>query len=300
MVFKSIWTRPNRLNLAAGLTRNIQALGLDRLGLNLRLLPPGFALPGRLPRRPARATIPEITPAVGKTRLRVGYFLGCSTNFLFPGVAISTAAVLSPLGCEVVIPPELKCCGLPQLASGEAAAASTLASSNSEVFRRLNVQAVVSDCASCTATLKESPEFAGIKVTELSELLLELIKEHSPTLRQIQKAVTYHDPCHLAKAQGITAVPREMLGLTCRDFREMDGASDCCGSGGTFALYHYQTSMAILDKKIAAIKKSGAEIVATSCPTCIMQLRHGLARHGCKIDVVHMVEILEKSLRPKG
>ncbi|HEX2999834.1 MAG TPA: (Fe-S)-binding protein, partial [Armatimonadota bacterium] len=145
MVFKSIWTKPRRLNLAASLTRNIQALGLDRLGLHLHLLPPGFAMPGRLPRRPARTTIPAITPAAGKTRLRVGYFLGCSTNFLFPGVAASTAAVLSHLGCEVVIPPELKCCGLPQLASGEAAAASALASANSEVFRRLNVQAVVSD-----------------------------------------------------------------------------------------------------------------------------------------------------------
>jgi len=76
----------------------------------------------------------------------------------------------------------------------------------------------------------------------------------------------------------------------------MDGAADCCGSGGTFALYHYQTSMAILDKKITAIKKSGAEIVATSCPTCIMQLRHGLARHGCKTDVVNTVELLERAL----
>lgn len=295
MVFRHIWTRPRRLALAAGLTRQIQLLGLDRLGLSLGLLPPGFALPGRLPHRTARATIPAITPAAEKTRLRVGYFLGCSTNFLFPGVAKSTAAVLSRLGCEVVIPPELKCCGLPQLASGEADAAVNLAAANSEVFRRLHVEAVVSDCASCTATLKESPEFAGIKVIELSELLLELLKEYHPGLQQITKPVTYHDPCHLSKAQGITVAPRELLRLICRDFREMDGASDCCGSGGTFALYHYQTSMAILDKKIAAIKKSGAEIVATSCPTCIMQIRHGLTGHDCEIDVVHTAELLERA-----
>ncbi|MDD4237425.1 MAG: (Fe-S)-binding protein [Desulfotomaculaceae bacterium] len=295
LVFKKIWARPRRLALAARLTRTIQALGLDRLGLSLRMLPPGFALPGRLPRRPAHTTIPAINPAIGETRLRVGYFLGCSTNFMFPGVAASTVAVLSRLGCEVVIPPELKCCGLPQLASGEAAAASALASANSEVFRLLKVQTVVSDCASCTVALKETPEFAGIKVTELSELLLELVTKYSPGFRQIQKPVTYHYPCHLSKAQGITEAPRDLLLLTCRDFREMDSATDCCGSGGTFALYHYQTSMAILDKKIAAIKKSGAEIVATSCPTCIMQLRHGLARHGYKIDVVHSVELLEKS-----
>lgn len=296
LVFKKIWTRPRRLALAAKLTRHMQAVGLDRLGLTLRLLPPGFALPGRLPRRPAQTTLPAVTPAAGETRLRVGYFLGCSTNFMFPGVAASTVAVLSRLGCEVTIPPELKCCGLPQTASGEAAAAAALASANSEVFRRLKVQNVVSDCASCTATLKESPEFAGIEVTELSELLFKLIKKHSPGLKQIQKPVTYHDPCHLAKAQGITAAPRELLSLTCRDFREMDGAADCCGSGGTFALYHYQTSMAILDKKIANLKKSGAQIVATSCPTCMMQLRHGLARHGLKVEVVHTVELLEKAL----
>lgn len=297
MVFREIWTRPALLSLSAGFVRRCQ--GFLDLGISSGLLPRGFSLPGRLPRRPARAYIPEITPAIGRAKMRVGYFLGCSTNFLFPDVARSTVAVLSRLGCEVVLPRELNCCGLPQLESGEGESAGPLASANLDVFSRLDVEAVVTDCASCAAALKEIPpqkEFGEIKVLDLSQLLIDLIKSYNPGLEKIQKAVTYHDPCHLAKAQGITGAPRELLGLTCADFREMPGAANCCGGGGTFALCHYDISMGILDKKISSIKETRAEIVATFCPTCIMQLRHGLFRHDCHIATVHPVHLLAQSL----
>lgn len=296
LIYRGIWPRPALLNLSAALFRHCQGLLYPAVSLNL--LPRALTMTGRLPRQPARAFIPETTPASGKAKMRVGYFLGCLTNFLFPGVARNTVAVISRLGCEVVLPRELKCCGLPQLAAGEKETAGHMLSANLETFRRLGVEAVVSDCASCSATLKENwPQTGngGIKVLDLSELLTFLIGNSDPGFKKINKLVTYHDPCHLAKAQGITAEPRKLLQHICAGYKEMPGAAECCGGGGSFVLHHYKTSMGILDKKISNIKNTGVEIVATSCPNCIMQLRHGLSQHGCDIDVAHPVQLLAES-----
>ncbi len=297
LLHRKIWSSPARLNFSVSLFRHCQ--GLLKPAATLNLLPPALSLPGRLPRRPARPSIPGQTPASGKAKMRVGYFLGCSTNYLFPGIARSTVAVLARLGCEVVLPQELKCCGLPQLAAGEDKTAAHMASANLEAFRRLNVKVVVSDCASCTATLKESfPQNGsnGIKVLDLSELLAVLTEGNELKFKTINRVVTYHDPCHLANAQSITAAPRNLLRRICTEFREMPGAAECCGGGGSFVLHHYGTGMAILNKKILNLKKTGAETVATSCPNCIMQLRHGLLKHGSGTEVVSVVQLLAESL----
>jgi len=296
IVFKDIWTRPALLNLSAGVVRRCQGLGILDLGISLKLLPRSFSLPGRLSPRPARALISQLTKAQGRAKMRLGYFLGCSTNFLYPEIALGTVEVLSQLGCDVIMPRELKCCGLPQLETGELNAARSLAAANSESFKRLGIEVVVTDCASCAATIKESPEFERIRVMDLSELLVELLSGQNTGFTRIQKPVTYHDPCHQAKALGITSSPRELLRLICDDYREMPGASKCCGGGGTFALNHYDISMGILNKKVASIKETGAETVATSCPTCIMQLRHGLLKHSCKTEVAHPVQLLAQCL----
>lgn len=294
IVFKELWTRPRLLDLSARLFSACQNLGLTGLGGSLGLLPPALGLPGRLPRRPARAFIQEITRAEGAPKMRVGYFLGCTTNFLFPAVARSTVAVLARLGCEVVTPVELNCCGLPQAENGQTDAAKFLAESISAAFQRLGVEAVVSDCASCFAALKENSALKGIEVLDLSRLLNDLLNGHN--LKKVDKVATYHDPCHLSKAQGITAGPRQLLDRTCAEFREMPCANNCCGSGGAFSFYHYDTSMAILDKKIYSIKETGAEVVATFCPSCIMQIRHGLQKNGQAVMVAHPAEILAQSL----
>ncbi len=294
IVFREIWTRPSLLNISAGLFRGCQGLGLTGLGRSLGLLPPALDLADRLPRRPARHYIRELTKAEGIPKMRVGYFLGCTTNLLFPNVAKSTVAVLSRLGCEVVTPRDLKCCGLPQEENGHIDAAESLEKFNFAAFQRRGVDAVVTDCASCFAALKESSAFQGMEIMDLSSLLNDLL-----TGREVKKSgrtTTYHDPCHLAKAQGITAAPRLLLDRTCAAFIEMPGANNCCGSGGTFSLHHYDTSMDILDKKISSIKETGAEVVATCCPSCTMQIRHGLLKNGLHISVEHPVEILAQSL----
>ena len=294
LVFKDIWTKPTLLKASARLLRGCQGLGLTVLGRSLGLLPPVLDLPGRLPRRSARSFIREITEAESTAKMRVGYFLGCTTNLLFPNVARSTVAVLSRLGCEVVIPGDLKCCGLPQAENGLPDAAKSLESFNFAAFQRHGVDVIVTDCASCFASLKESSAFQGVQILDLSSLLNDLLG--GVKLDQDSRIITYHDPCHLAKAQGITAAPRELLERTCVGFREMPGANNCCGGGGSFSFFNYDTSMGILDKKISSIKETGAAVVATCCPSCIMQIRHGLLKSGQDIVVAHPVELLAQSL----
>jgi glycolate oxidase iron-sulfur subunit len=97
--------------------------------------------------------------------------------------------------------------------------------------------------------------------------------------------------------RGITQQPRELLraapGVT---LTEMDGADKCCGMGGTFNVYHYDTSMRINSGKSSAIEKSGAEAVVTGCPGCMMQLSDGLGQRGSKIAVMHTLELLARGI----
>lgn len=299
LIYREIWSRPALFSLSAGFVRRCQGFGLLDLLINTGVLSRGFLIPGMLPSRPARSFLPEVTPAAGRPHRRIGYFLGCSTNHLFPGLAANVVGSLSRLGCEVVVPRDLKCCGLPQLAGGQGETALVLAADSFNSFNRLGVEAVVTDCASCSSALKEFSsrgDHPGLQILDLSALLAELIEHTSPVLRPLTQVVTYHDPCHLARAQGLTANPRELLRLACTDFREMPGASDCCGGGGAFALGHYQISRGILARKVSSIKETGAQLVATFCPSCLMQLRHGLAENGSGAAAVHVVDLLARSL----
>jgi glycolate oxidase iron-sulfur subunit len=111
--------------------------------------------------------------------------------------------------------------------------------------------------------------------------------------------VTYHDPCHMRWHQGIREQPRQLLqSIDGIKYVEMEGADECCGLGGSFSLTHRDTSLAILDKKMESIKKTGAKVVVTSCPGCIVQLRDGARRHGMDIEVRHISEIVHGQKEP--
>ncbi|WP_066634665.1 (Fe-S)-binding protein [Desulfolucanica intricata] len=296
LIFKKIWTKPQLLNRCVGLLRAGQSFGLLNIGYKMGFLPKSSGLLGQLPGRPARYALPETFPAITKQRARVGYFLGCATNYMFPEVAYSTVKVLSYLGCEVVIPKNTNCCGLPQMANGELATGQQLAAHNLEIFSQAEVEALICDCASCSATLSHSRD-GDLPVYDAVSYIMQQLQPDFENRRKINKAITYHDPCHLAKAQKITTQPRQLLQmLPGIEYREMPGAGDCCGGAGTFVIKNFDMSMRILDRKIANIKDTGAELVATCCPTCTMQLSYGLSRHGLNVEVAHPLELLAESL----
>jgi glycolate oxidase iron-sulfur subunit len=265
---------------------------------------------GKLPRlnpRPLRRQYPEKIPAA-KPAGRVLYFTGCATQYLFENVGHSVIAVLKRLGVEVLIPRDQVCCGLPIFLSGARKTALQNIRKNLEVLSREDVDAVIVDCATCGAALKE--EYPHIleemgedaaaaralakKVQDISEYLSRFDLEG--ILRPVRERVTYHDPCHLVRSQGVKEEPRNLLrripGL---EMVEMEGADVCCGGGGSFQWEHPEIASGITAAKIQSIKKTRAGAVASGCPGCRLQIYGNLGEN--PIRVVHPVEILAKALK---
>jgi glycolate oxidase iron-sulfur subunit len=193
------------------------------------------------------------------------------------------------------------CCGTPLYISGDIEGARYLAQRNIDIFSSLDVDYIVSACASCGLSLKKEwnrilgLEWDSSKVRDVSELLLELgLPEGLPEFSQ---KLTYHDPCHLRRGQKIYLEPRRILQeVAGENFVEMRDADRCCGGAGSFNLFYYETSRAVGERKKERVLESKAEAVATGCPSCIMQLKSMLPK---RIKVLHPVEILDELLKKK-
>jgi len=285
-----------------------------RLGL-VRLLPKRLreleaGLP-RIPLVPLIDRLPHTLPPRGPAAVptRVGFFLGCVMSAMFADVSRATVRVLSALGCEVVTPKAQRCCGAPHMDQGDHEAALSLAQSNIVTFERAGVDVVVADCAACSATLKEyaqllegHPTFAeraaafSRKVMDINEFLAQRIPDRT-RLREVRRLVTYHSPCHLAHAQGICSQPRAVLtAIPGVSLVEMKEAEWCCGSAGAYMLTHPERSSQLLDRKMQNITATGAKVIATSNPGCILQLAVGCRRSGIDAEVRHVVELVDQAL----
>lgn len=237
----------------------------------------------------------------------VGFFAGCSISYAYPEIGEMMVSILKRMGFSVYVPRAQQCCGIPALSSGNGQLVEKLAATNVSAFSKKKVCQIITACASCNGGIGEYyhsmkadyNDFTG-KVVDFSVFLKKegLFEE----LAQMEKwtsrtKVTYHDPCHL-KTQGITREPRELLrSLPNVDFIEMEGASSCCGLGGTFSVYHYEASKAIGAKKIEGLKESEAELIATACPGCIMQLQDSINHAGLKVKAVHILELMNEALQ---
>jgi len=314
-LFRWLLPRPERVEAATvplrwyehlGLRRLVERWHLDRL-LPRRLREMVWLLPP-IPRRPQRRLLPEVTPAQGERRHRVGYFLGCAQDVMFASASQATVRVLARNGCEVYAP-RVTCCGMPHLGYGEVEMARELARQNIAAFERAGVEAVVTDCASCGATLQEYAELLSgdpewkeraqsfaRKVYDISVYLLKIGIE--PPQGRLDVQVTYHDPCHLARAQKVVQEPRQLLkmipGL---ELVEMAEANWCCGNAGSHAITDPQSSGEILDRKMGHVAETGAQVVASGCPGCQIQLWRGVRRAGLPMRVVHPIELLEQAYR---
>jgi Fe-S oxidoreductase len=300
-------TLPVRLYQRLGLQRVFHSSGLNE-ALPAQLRDMERMLPV-MPARPLRHSLPVVTPAQGETRHRVGFFLGCIQSLMFADGSSATVEVLAHNGCEVRVPPEVTCCGMPPMGYGDLETVKQMARKNVDVFEKLEVEAIVTDCATCGSTLKEyahiladDPAYAerakafGRKVRDISEYLIEIGIE--PPKTPLTLTVTYHDPCHLVRGQKIKDQPRRLLqmipGLKLVEMKEADW---CCGSAGTQIITHYHNSMALLDRKIDNVANTGADVVASGCPGCQLQLGLGVQRRGLDMKVKHPVQLLAEAYR---
>ncbi|BDV41318.1 glycolate oxidase iron-sulfur subunit [Geotalea uraniireducens] len=283
-------------------------------GLRLRFPLPFIGTKRHIPqlaRTPFLARHPEVIPGEpGKPR--IVYFVGCMTNFVYTEVGEAALALFRHLGCTVIIPKDQQCCGLPAMSGGDLATVRELAEKNLAALEKYDADYVMTACATCGGALhkfypaligKKHPELAerigaiAAKTVDAAQLLQQLGFRPGGTAAGDELTITYHDPCHL-RTRNITRQPRELLtaapGVA---LTEMEGADKCCGLGGTFNVYHYETSLKINEAKSAAIERTGAAAVVTGCPGCMMQLSDGLKQRGARTRVMHTLEVLARSLR---
>ena len=292
---QSLWDRP----LPRRLVETMLSPLLHRLAPTARF-PADMVLPP-LASHLLRERYASLTEEKGH-RGPVAYFHGCAANYFRDGVGDAMIAVLRRNGIEPVLPRQ-RCSGTPIETYGHIARVRAYARFNVESLSRY--ETIVTGCASCTLMLKDYPKWfegkdrekakdvAG-KVRHITEFLDGDGLKVAPA-RPCPKTVTYHSSCHL-RAAGVSKPPRDLLRrIPGVKFVEMRDADRCAGGAGTFLVKDYATSQKIFERKRAAIRDSGAEVVATSCPACMIQLKNGLRG---EVEVRHIAELLRDAYGP--
>lgn len=289
----------NLVKLSAGTLKVLRTIGMNRM------IPHGMA-PKEFTRKQylasfagpaALGSTAPISPITLSDKSKVAYFKGCGMRMMFPDAVEGTLNILRTLTEPQLV--DNRCCGLPHLAHGLRADFLEMAKENISLFEEADV--IVSDCASCSGTLKhiaayftDDPmwkERAAIfskKIMGLSEYLVHV--GYKPQHR-VSAKLTFHEPCHLGRGQGIKKQPRQLLSET-GNFIEMTGSDTCCGGAGSFHIDYPDIATAILDKKQMNIENSGAQIVVSECPTCLVQLTKAAEKSGGKFQVMHISQVI--------
>ena len=241
---------------------------------------------------------------------------GCVQAEFFPRVNAATARVLAMEGCDVVVPRGQGCCGALSVHNGREDEAMAFARRTIDTFDAAGVEHVVVNAAGCGSSMKEyaalladDPAYAAraerfaTRVRDVTELLAELgpVAGRHP----LPVTVAYHDACHLAHAQGVRTQPRELLrGIPELELREVADPEICCGSAGIYNIVNPEPARDLGDRKARAVLDTGADLLVTANPGCLMQVAGSLSRMvaagapGARpVHLAHTVEVLDASLR---
>lgn len=315
MIFH-LFPHPNRLALLLAPMRIYQRSGLQSLvrrsGI-LNLLPKSMqSMEALMPAAPVNINgnaLSERVEAQGERRLRVGLLLGCVQRIFFPEVNSATVRVLAAEGCEVNIPAKQGCCGALMVHAGEEKEALNYARRTIDAFEGTQVDAIVTNAAGCGSSLKDygyllrdDPNYAerakafSAKCQDVSEVLARL--EPRAVRHPIPLKVAYHDSCHLQHAQAVRAQPRAVLGkIPNLQLLEIAEPALCCGSAGIYNLVKPGPAGELGERKVRNALATTPDIIATSNPGCLLQLRSGLKQAGSNVPVLHLVQLLDASIR---
>jgi glycolate oxidase iron-sulfur subunit len=296
-----------------------QALGLSKLVQGTGLLPRFFpnlaAMESLLPKVTAKSfedNLPEVVPAQGRRRYRVGMILGCVQRVFFSDVNEATARVLSANGCEIVIPRSQGCCSALPAHQGEEAQAQALARQMIDAFEGTGVDYVVINAAGCGHTLKEyghilqddeqyrdRAQAFSAQVRDVHEFLAEvgLTTELHP-LTDGPLPLVYQDACHLLHGQKISVQPRQLLKQIPQvQIREPMDAALCCGSAGVYNMLQPEVAAELGQMKAQTLVNTGAKLIASPNPGCSLQIYKHLQHQGHQIPLMHPIELLDRSIR---
>ena len=246
-----------------------------------------------------------------KPKMRVGFFMGCATDFVYPDLGFKLIDFLTKRGVEVVVPEDQNCCGAAIYFSGDLETGRILADKNIKAFKDLNVDYIVTACGTCSSTLKDYQKYLPDtedqqkryeefekKIKDSTEFVIDVMKvplEDFKLRKEFEgKTATWHDPCHLVRYQNIKDQPRAILkSLKGLKYVEMANADMCCGMGGSFSVYHYDLTKKIAKKKMDGITATGADIVVTACPGCMINLIDNVLQNKMTQKVYHFLELVE-------
>lgn len=223
---------------------------------------------------------------------KIAFFTGCMIDYRLPEVGMALIDVLNKQGIEVAVPKDQVCCGSPMIRTGQTDILDELVKKNKEVFQ--DYDAIITVCAGCGATLKNDYPQYGVKlnVIEISQFLTD--KLNTQDMKSLNMKVTYHDPCHLARGQGIREEPREILNMMKGvKFMEMEEPDRCCGSGGGVRAGKPELASKIGKKKADMINKLDVNAVITICPFCEYHIRDSLQKEGHDTDVLNLLTLLQ-------
>lgn len=297
-----------RLWQETGLQDLVRSSGVTRL-LPKRLRELEAMTPSVQPRF-SEDLLPPVLPPAGTRRFKVALLTGCAQDLIFSDVNRDTAEVLARNGCEVHVPPHQSCCGSLHAHNGEWGLAQELARRNLAQFPPGEFDAIITNAGGCGSHLKHYHKLlhddarhasAALlwdqKIKDVAEWLAE-IGVASPSPSQPPQAVTYHESCHLCHGQKVSAQPRKLLrAIPNLRLVELPEASWCCGSAGIYNLTQPEMAGRLLDRKVDHVLSTGASVVATGNPGCLLQVMNGLRQRGANVRVVHPVTLLAEAYR---
>ena len=300
-VIEKMFPVPWRMKLLLAPGRLMKRLRLDRvLPQSLR---DSLAL---IPDKISGGALLELYP-VEKPRGRVGFVSGCVMSVMFGDTNLSSVALLNRAGFDVVVPRQQGCCGALFAHGGNLDGARESAKRNIAAFEKEKLDAIIINAAGCGSTLKEyghllagDSEWAerarafGEKVKDITEWLAASLDVKPSASRE---RVTYHDACHLAHAQRITKAPRDLVrAVAGPNFIDLPESDVCCGSAGSYNLTEPEMAERLQQRKVQNILRTGAQVVVTSNPGCMLQIEAGLKKAGAKIRVQHISDFLAERL----
>ncbi|MBF0377762.1 MAG: LUD domain-containing protein [Desulfamplus sp.] len=292
---------------------------------NFRTLPAITKVPFRDRWKSVKANTKQLKET-NKKSLKIGIFSGCVQDFVYPEQLEAGLKVIQRLSSNfntdnynehnnkqlnitLEFPMDQSCCGLPALMMGEKDAAADVAVQNVNAFSEYELDYIVTLCASCASHLKHAvpklvnntvaKDFAD-KVIPFSQFVNQVLSYEKQHIKKFDNnnlplkynKITWHSPCHLCRGLGIKDDPKQLIKATGNTFVQAKEEETCCGFGGSFSANFPAISREILNRKLDDVENTGADLLVTECPGCVMQLRGGALNQNRKFKVVHLAELL--------